>query len=255
MSVRAWYLLTRNQFMGFLREPAAAIFNLAVPFFIIIVQAFAYGNQPVYAADGTLMKLRVVDVLPVSAATMYVIIIGLFGMAVGLASMADSRMLSTFRLRPGGLASALTAYGAVLLSLTIAGLVLSVAALAIGWRVAFASRPLLLLVLLLASTVTFLGLGACVAAVSPSPRSAQGIASALFFPMLFLSGATYPISGYPRALQVVAEVLPGRHVFELISFAWMPADPFPWASALYVIIACAVLPPLVGWLFARREDL
>lgn len=255
MSIRAWYLLVRNQLWGFLREPAAAIFNLAIPFFILMVQAFAFGKQPAYAEDGTLMDLRVVDLLPISAITMYTMIIGIFGMAVGLTSMIDSRTLSTFRMRPGGLTSILTAYSAVLLLLTFAGLVLSISILTWGWQVKFTGHPLLLLVFALGSIILFLELGVCIAAVSSSPRSAQGIASALFFPMLFLSGATYPLSGYPRILQIIADVLPGRHVFELISYAWVKSEPFPWISALYIFTFCAVLPLPIGWLFNRREDL
>lgn len=255
MPARAWALLVRNQLLGFLREPSAAVFNLAVPFFIIVVQAFAYGGQQARATDGALLHLRVVDLLAVNAATLYVMMIGLFGMGIGLASMVESRTLSTFKLRPGGLASAITSYGSVLLILTVVGLLASVAALAMGWQIVFDGRPVALVAILLAAIAMFLALGACVAGLSGSPRSAQGIASALFFPMLFLSGATYPIEGYPAALRVIAALLPGRHAFVLLSFGWVRSEEFPWASAAYVATACLVLPLLAGWLFSRREDL
>lgn len=255
MTVRAWMLLARSQLLGFVREPAAAVFNMAVPFFIILIQAFAYGDQPVQDDTGHLLGLRVADVLPVSAGATYLMIIGVFGMGVGLSSMAESRTLSSFRLRPGGVTSILSAYGSVLAAMTVLGLLTSVVALALGWQVGIPSRAVLMPPVLLLCLIVFLSLGACVAAVSPSPRSAQGIASALFFPMLFLSGAMFPLSSFPTALRVVAQALPGKHVVDLLSYSWVSDSDFPLANLVYLAIAAAALPPLAAWLFSRREDL
>jgi ABC-2 type transport system permease protein len=248
----AWRLLLRNQLRGFVREPAAAGFNLVVPFFIVLVQAFAYGGS---AVGDDLPGYRVADVLPIGAAVTYIMIIGVFGMGVGLASMVESRTLAGFRLRPGGVPSILSAYGVVLVALTVLGLVLSTVVLALGWDIRGPARPLVLLPATLLGCAVFLAAGACVAGATGSPRSAQGVSSAVFFPLLFLSGAMFPLDAFPAALRGLAEALPGHHLYELTAWGWVGPQPVPWLSLGYLLVLAVVLPPLAGWLFRRREDL
>lgn len=249
---RAWRLLLRNQLLGFVREPAAAGFNLVVPFFIVLVQAFAYGRSEV---GSDLPGYLVADVLPIGAAVTYIMIIGVFGMGVGLASMVESRSLASFRLRPGGVGSILSAYGVVLVLLTLVGLSLSTAVLALGWGIRAPARPLVLLPAALLGCAVFLALGACVAGATGTPRSAQGVSSAVFFPMLFLSGAMFPLDAFPAPLRVLAQALPGYHLYEVTSWGWVGSQGAPMASLGYLVVAASVLPALAGWLFGRREDL
>lgn len=56
-------------------------------------------------------------------------------MSVGLASMVESRTLATYRFRPGGVASLITAYGSVRLALTLSGLVIALRVLLAGWTI------------------------------------------------------------------------------------------------------------------------
>lgn len=251
-SLRAWALLFRNQLLGFVREPVAAVFNLAVPFFIVLVQAFAYGGT---AVGDQLPGYRVVDVLPVSATVIFVMIIGVFGMGVGLASMAESRTLAGFSLRPGGVPALLSAYGAVLFLLTVVGLAGAVTVLALGWGVRAPARPLLVAPAVVAGAACFLAIGASVAGATGNPRSAQGVASAVFFPLLFLSGAMFPLDAFPPALQVLARALPGYHLHELLAYTWFGSASPPWPSITYLLAGTTVVAGGAVLLFRGREDL
>lgn len=249
---RAWPILARNQFMGFLREPAAALFNLAVPLFIITIQAIAYGDDRV---GEELPGYRVADVLPIGATVMYVMIIGVFGMSVGLASMIESRTLATYRYRPGGVASLITAYGSVLLALTLSGLLVALGVLAAGWSIKPPDRPWLLLPVAVGSSIVPLALGALIAAKTSSARAAQAIASATFFPLLFLSGAMFPTDTFPPALRIASEILPGHHVHNLVSYGWIASDPVPWRSLGYIAALSFAVTALALRAFNRREVL
>ena len=249
---RAWTILARNQFLGFVREPAAALFNLAVPMFIILVQAFAYGGDLV---GHELPGYRVADVLPIGATVTYVLIIGIFGMSVGLTSMVESRALATYRFRPGGVMSMLTVYGAVLLVLALVGLTTATLVLAGGWSVRAPARPALLLPVAIGGCALALVLGALIASRTASPRSAQAIASAVFFPLLFLSGAMIPTDSFPAGLEAVSKALPGFHLEEMVSYSWVRSDNLPWASLIYLFVTTAVAAGLARRGFNRREDL
>lgn len=246
----AWLLQVRNQALGFVREPAAFVFNLLVPIFIVTIEGLAFRDNPVGEA---LPGYRVVDTLPTLAAVMFVMIVGLFGMSVGLASMIEARTLAGASLRPGGIALVVSAYSTVLLGMVGLGLLVAVGLLALGWRIEPPAQPVPLVAVLIVSAVAFLMLGAAIAGLVGSPRSAQGVCSAVFFPLLFLSGAVFPLSSFPPALQTAAHALPGYHLTELVFAMWLRDQPFPWPSLGYVVVLSVASALLTYAVFSRRE--
>jgi len=252
MTTGAWALLVRNQTLGFLREPAAAVFNLALPLFIVLVQALAYGDSLV---GKELPGLKVADVLPIGAGVTYLAIVGIFGAGVGLASMVEARTLASFRLRPGGVGSVVSAYIVVLIALSLTGFALGILTLMVGWNARGAQHWWALLPAALLGAVACCALGGFIASVSASPRSAQAIASALFFPVLFLSGALIPLDAFPRGLEAIAKALPGYHLNELLGWVWLSDQPSPWPHIAYLVVAGALAGGFALRRFRRREDL
>lgn len=251
MNRYAWVLMTRNQLLGFLREPAASGFNLLVPFFIVVIQAVAYGDTSVRGLKG----YTVVDVLPIGAATMFVMIIGIFGMSIGLASMIEARSVATYRLRPGGVTGLLSAYATVLLALELLGLTISTLVLTLGWDAKLPDRPQALVPSLAIAAVFFIAFGAAGAGLGGSPRTAQALSSAMFFPFLFLSGAMFPLDTFPAALKVVAALLPGKHVYELFTYCWIGKQGFPVWSVLYLAVGAIALSMAAVRILRNRETI
>lgn len=252
MTANPWALLVRNQMLGFVREPAAAVFNLALPLFIVLVQALAYGDSLV---GKELPGLRVADVLPIGAGVTYLAIVGIFGAGVGLASMVEARTLASFRLRPGGVGSVVSAYVVVLIALSLTGFALGILTLILGWNARGAEHWWALVPAALLGAVTCCALGGFIASLSASPRSAQAIASALFFPTLFLSGALIPLDAFPAGLETVGKTLPGYHLNELLGWVWLADQPAPWANVGYLLVVGALAGGVALLTFRRREDL
>ncbi|PWI58570.1 ABC transporter permease [Sulfoacidibacillus thermotolerans] len=77
---------------------------------------------------------------------------------------------------------------------------------------------------------TFLALFLSVAALFPfgllltsfakNPRTAAAISSLLLYLMLFLSGATFPVSEMPKFLQQISKILPLYYVIDLLRKTW-----------------------------------
>lgn len=252
MTVRAWGLLLRNQTLGFIREPAAAVFNLLLPLFIMVVQALAYGDNLI---GKSLPGMRVADVLPVGAGVTYLAIIGVFGAGVGLASMVEARTLASFRFRPGGVGGVVSAYTVVLIGLALIGFALSVVVLTAGWDARTAARPIAVVPAALLGALAFCSLGALIASFSASPRSAQAVCSALFFPVLFLSGALIPLDAFPSALASFAKLLPGYHLDELLSGIWLTGQPPVWGHVAYLAGVTVIAGGFALRRFSTREDL
>jgi ABC-2 type transport system permease protein len=60
----------------------------------------------------------------------------------------------------------------------------------------------------------FVSLGMLAGSIAKTPDSAAIIGNVVTFPMMFLSGTFFPVSGFPPALQVFAHVLPLYYVID-----------------------------------------
>lgn len=69
------------------------------------------------------------------------------------------------------------------------------------------------LVLVIIGTVAFRAMGQIIASVANSMAESQIIIQSLYFPMLFLSGATFPISFLPTWVQIVTQFIPATHLY------------------------------------------
>lgn len=60
----------------------------------------------------------------------------------------------------------------------------------------------------------FVSLGMLAGSVAPTPESAAVLGNIITFPMMFLAGTFFPVSGFPAGLQAVAHVLPLYYVID-----------------------------------------
>jgi imidazolonepropionase-like amidohydrolase/ABC-type multidrug transport system permease subunit len=74
-------------------------------------------------------------------------------------------------------------------------------------------RPVTLLLFLAVGLLAFRSVGLIVASIVNSMQESQLFVQMLYLPMMFLSGATFPIEAMPGWLQIVSQFLPASHLF------------------------------------------
>jgi ABC-2 type transport system permease protein len=74
----------------------------------------------------------------------------------------------------------------------------------------------LLALLLLLTVFSFIGIGVMISALASQQETAMTIMMTLTFPMLFLSGALFPIQQMPTAMQVISKGLPLTYAVEAL---------------------------------------
>jgi ABC-2 type transport system permease protein len=99
-------------------------------------------------------------------------------------------------------------------------------------------------------SLSIFSIGFLLAAIAPTARAAQAVGMVLFYPMIFLSGATIPLEAIKGSLRVCAKALPLTYVVMLLRGLWV-GD--PWSQHLTeVAVLGAVLllgVSLSSWLF------
>src|SRR5262249_1286742 len=100
-------------------------------------------------------------------------------------------------------------------------------------------NPLMVLGFVLLGAFTFISMGYLIAAVSKTVETASGIASALNFPMMFLSGIFFSIAAIPAFLTPIVRALPLTYLGDAIRQVMIGSTPeFP------ILVDIAVL---AGW--------
>lgn len=101
---------------------------------------------------------------------------------------------------------------------------------------------LLIGAIVLLGSLTFIALGYVIGSFAATEEAANGMTSAVQFPLMFLSGTFFPIDAMPDALQTVARAMPLTYLGDALRQVMVQGTPF---SPLWLCFAV-----LVAWLVA-----
>ncbi|BAS26356.1 ABC transporter permease [Limnochorda pilosa] len=233
----------------YLREPMGAFFTLVFPPAILVLFGVIYGNDPspLFGGRGT------IDVMVPAYLAMVVGTVGFFSVPVGTGSMREKGILRRFwatPLRPGTYLAAdvtsdflMTLAGVVLL-IIVGRLVFDMRFDGVWWSAAAG---------FLLSAGAFLALGYLLASLASSSRTAMIAGMTLFYPMLFLSGATIPLEVMPARVQAWAAYLPLHYVVRLMRALWAGGRWSDQVLSVAVLAGILVVSTAVSARFFRWE--
>ncbi len=235
--MRSLWKLTWTEIKLFLREPMAVFFTLAFPLMMLFLFGSIYGNEPIPDFGG----YGAVDLSVPGYTAMIIANSGLLGLTISMASYREQGILRRLRATPLHPQAILVAHVIVQFLMALLGMVLLVIAGRLVYGLRFAGNPLYVLAAFCLSGMSFSALGFVLAGLLPTARTAQIVAMALFFPMIFLSGATIPREELPASVQQFAQVLPLTHVVTLLQGLWMgePWGKYFWETVILVTLLIA----------------
>ena len=187
------------------RDKGVLFFSAFFPMVFFLIFAFSFGGAKNPAAMS--QTVAVVLILGVLGN-------GLFGAGMRAVQERETGVLRRFKVAPVGAAP-------IILASLVAGLAsyLPVVALVLvsahlGFHMPYPGHLLDLLVFVSIGLLAFRAVGMIVAAVVNSAQESAIVTQLLYLPMLFLSGATFPMSFFPNWLQSVAQFLPATYLNE-----------------------------------------
>lgn len=187
-----------------LRCPDSIFFGVCMPFGIMILIGIICGSKPAFeGADYTLLQSSFGALITVGiCATAFM------GIPLTIADYRDKKILKHFFVTPVSPSMILLVHMVinVLLSVVSALFVYIAAKVFFGYEMRGSKAGFILAYILV--MISMYCLGALIASVCSTVKKANVVCSAVYFPMLFLSGATIPYEIFPNALQKVAGILP-----------------------------------------------
>lgn len=213
-----------------LREPIGTFFTLVFPLLLLFLFGSIYGNEPTPFLGGR----GNIDVSVPGYIAMIIGNLGIIGLPVILAEYRDQGVLRRYQATPLSSSSVLGAQVAVNLLVALLGMALILTAATIVYDLVLPAAPLAVFVAIVFSGISFLAVGFLLAGLMPTASAAQAVGMAIFFPMLFLSGAGLPQAILPDTLVQFSQFLPLTHVVNLLQDLWTGEG---WNSTAVLVLA------------------
>lgn len=231
--------LLRTEARLLARTPAVVIWVVAVPLIALVVMAAMPGARRPLEPFGGLSVLEAYQpTLVVFATTM--LALQVLPMLVGqYRELGYLRRLRATPAHPWQLLAAMLTL-ILLLSLSV-GVVMAVIPLVVG--VGDVARLVLFVVALVPVCLSFLSVGALLAAVIANPRAASGVGAALAAVMWFFAGMWFPRAQFPDWLARLADWTPGGAAATLLTGA-AHGTPVGWQPLVCLAawaVACALI--------------
>lgn len=138
---------------------------------------------------------------------------GFFGAGMRAVSDREQNMLRRFKVAPTTAAPLLVSWLVTGWINYIPSALFLICIGHFGYQMPWPERPFTLFLFLSVAVLAFRALGLIIASVVNSMQESQILIQLCYLPMLFLSGATFPISAMPQWLQIVAQFIPSSHLF------------------------------------------
>jgi ABC-2 type transport system permease protein len=247
--MKGFWKLAGMEALLYLREPMASFFTLIFPVLLLFLFGSIYGNRPnpFFGGRGT---------VDVSTPAYMAIIIGstaLMSIPIGISTYRERGILRRFRATPIRPAAILGAEISVHLVMTLFGAALLVAAARLVYGLRFGGNAALVFLALVLSTLSFFAVGFLVASLAPSARVANAIGMVLYFPNLFLSGATFPTEMFPPTIKAIGNFVPMTHIVRLLQGLWFGEPVGKHLTEIAVLGGLLVVGAIVSALTFRWE--
>ncbi|NMD41682.1 MAG: ABC transporter permease [Firmicutes bacterium] len=241
--------LTLLELKLFTRNYLNMFFLLIFPMLMLLLFGGIFGNEPeaIFGGYGT------VDISVPAYAGLIISVTGLMSLPLTLCEYREKKILKRFKATPLSPIYVVVSQISVHLLMTIAGMLLLFVAARVVFNLQFVGKVLPVTAVFLFSTLSIFSLGFLVAAVAPNMRAATAIAYLIYFPMLFLTGATIPIELMPELMRKIAAVLPVTHVVRAMKAAWLGEALSSVSTSLLILGAFLALCTLLSLKFFRWE--
>lgn len=198
-----------------LRGMDMLIFAIFMPITIMAVLGVIYGNTPAYeGADYTFVEQSFGAVSTISIAAG-----GVMGLPLVISDYRNKKVLKRLKVTPTSPALLLAVQFLIYMVYAIVSLVLVYLTGAIFFNLSILGSWSAFLAAFLLVLVSLFSIGILVGGVASNIKTADVIASVLYFPMLLFSGATLPYEVMSTSMQRIADFMPLTQGIKLIKAA------------------------------------
>ena len=232
--MKAFLILLKTESKLVLRGMDSVFFGIVFPLILAVVLGVIYGNKPAYeGADFTSLQQSFGAIIAIGICAT-----GLMGIPLSIADYRHKKILKRFKVTP--VSPGILLFVQVFIQFAIAVvsfiLVYAVVSIFFGYQMLGSFGTFLFSYMLV--TVSIYGIGMMIASISPNMKTANLLCTIIYFPMIFLSGATVPYEIMPKVMQKAMEILPLTQGIKLLKSSSLG---FGMENVMFPIILLSLL--------------
>lgn len=247
---------TRYELRSLLRNKRARFFGLVFPVVLLVSLSAAFGSAHITESGHriTMSRFYLPGILAMTVTT------SCFAALVG--SVVSRRQLGVLKRRraapvPAWVVVVSSSLATAILALGSAVLMLAIGRLAYGVGISAATLGAVT-VFLVVATLAFCAVAYAVASVIPSPEASEPIVRFVTFPLFFISGIWFPVSGLPGGVRAIADAFPVaplanglHHAFDATTFSSALAPRYLLPIAAWGVVGAVIATRRFSWLPSR----
>ncbi len=243
------YIMWLRQLKRYWRSKSRMVGALGQPILFLLALGFGFGPIFEKAGGGNYVTFLAPGVIAMS-----ILFTAMFG---GIEIIWDRQFGFLKETLVAPVSRTAIMFGRTLGGATVAflqGIVVLVICLLIGFRItSWGYLPFALLFMFLVS-LFFTALGTAIASNLVDMQAFPLIMNFLVMPIFFLSGALFPLTGLPKALEIITRFNPLAYGVDGLRGAFGGAMVFGFGEDFLVLIVVTVIIMLIGgWMFTKIE--
>lgn len=247
--MKAFNAILKNELILLTRNIDTLFFGTFMPIGIFIMVGLIMGDKPAFeGASYTFMQ----QFFP-AVASIVICATGLMGLPLVLSDYRDKKILKRYQATP--VSPFLLLFVQVVLNLVISFitvLILWIIAKIFFGYVMLGSAMWFLISFFLV-LVAMYGIGMVIASISKNVKTSNLLCTLIYFPMLFLSGATIPYEIMPEFLQKIVNFLPLTQGIKLLKEISLNLGGSDDLGTIFLMVGIGVISILISIQFFRWE--
>ena len=247
-ALHSYARLASVQFKRFLREPIAVFFTIAFPVLLLLLFGFIWGNEP--GSPFSPPGFGYIDATVPALAAIVIGTVALITIPNVTATDRKQKLLRRYQVTSLRPIVYFAADVSVHFGTAMAGMVLLILVAKLVFGLRFGGSWLAVLGGYALSTLAFVAVGYVIASVVRSDRVALAVGMAIYFPLMFLSGAAMPLETMPENVREIAGWLPLTQVVRLLQDLWFGVG-WDWAAGSILlgmlVVGTALSAALFRW--------
>lgn len=208
--------LTKVELKLMIREFPAVFFILFFPSLMLIL----YGNL----FSGKIGEFRIIDYYIPALIGLIIETSAIISIPVTISSYRERKILKRFHATPINPLYLLISQIISNFIFTFIGIIILIILGIFLFNIKIPENITLIIFSIIFSIISLFSLGFLIASFPLSANSTQALAWLIFFPMLFLSGATFPRFMFPELLKTISEILPLTYIINFLENVWFQGE-------------------------------
>ena len=247
--MRSFIELIKVEFKCFTRNLINILFTLVLPAFFLILFGEMYGNDPtpLFNGQGT------IDASVPAYIGMIIAVTGIMSLPLALASYREKKILKRFKATPMSPFHILVSQILVNLVMTIIGVAILIVIAKVKYHLKFNGNVFAIIVAFLLSVSCVFSMGFLIASVVNGTKAANAVSTFVYFPMLFLTGATLPLETMPANIKSFANFIPLTHAIKMLKGVWQGNYLRDYNSNILILVGVTVVCSILSVKFFRWD--